>query len=282
MPLREFPRGPTTTTVTTTLAGVPTELWDRLHVARGALLLLDYDGTLAPFQSARHRAVPPESTRSRLAALEREARTQVAIVSGRPVRELETLLAPLTLHWVGEHGWEERAPERPIVEHSLPSEVRAALEQALDETRGRSFGGRVELKRTGLVLHTRGLFPESDEALCRAAEALWRPWTERAALRLDRTNGGLELRARERDKGTALRDLVARLSPDLVVYVGDDETDEDAFRVLGENGIGIRVGDDGRTTLARGILPSATAVPDFLSRWLEAQTAGVRPSGATA
>ena len=278
MPLREYPRGPTTTTVTTVLAGVPPEVWDRVRAARRSLLLLDYDGTLAPFQTVRHRAVPPELTRSRLAALGRSPRTQVAIVSGRPVRELEILLAPLTFHWVGEHGWEERSPGGPLHEHELPGDVRQALETALEETRGRSFGGRVERKRTGLVLHTRGLFPESDEALCRAAETLWRPWTERAALRLDRTNGGLELRARGRDKGTAAQALVERLGPpDLIVYVGDDETDEDAFRALGERAFGIRVGDDGRTTLARGILPSPTAVPEFLSRWLEAETAEVRP-----
>jgi trehalose 6-phosphate synthase/trehalose 6-phosphate phosphatase len=242
--------------------------------------VLDYDGTLAPYRVARPRAVPPEQTREKLAALAHLPRTRIAVVSGRPVRELESLLAPLVFYWVGENGWEERAPGQPLVEHPLPVEAQTALEQALDDVRGRAFGGRVERQRTGLVLHTRGLFPDSDRALCRACEAVWRPWTERAPLRLDRTNGGLVLRARDRDKGTAVRGLRERAKePDLVVYVGDDETDEDAFRELGESGFGIRVGESGTTTLARGTLPSAAAVSDYLGHWLDTEISDARRSG---
>jgi len=255
------------------LIGVPSELWEKLRHSGRRLLLLDFDGTLAPFEVHRERAHVPAGTAKVLRALAASPRTVVAVVSGRPVAEIVRLLGDpeLAVYLIGEHGWEEREPGGEIRLHPLSEETAAALEGAWKAIGARGLQSRVEKKRTGLVLHTRGLFPDADASMQRAAQAVWLPWTERAPLRLDTISGGLELRATGRDKGVAALDLHRRQGDvDLVVYVGDDETDEDAFRALRDLGFGIRVGHDERPTLARGHLPKPEVMDEFLTRWLDA------------
>ncbi|HKQ62118.1 MAG TPA: trehalose-phosphatase, partial [Candidatus Polarisedimenticolaceae bacterium] len=113
------------------LAGVPQRLWERAAAARHRLLMLDYDGTLAPFRIDRDQAHPLPAA---LAALEAIAAvpggTQLAIVSGRPVRALEQLLGPLRATLVGEHGWEMRVPGEERVEQPLPSGAGETLGRA--------------------------------------------------------------------------------------------------------------------------------------------------------
>jgi len=257
------------------LIGVPSELWERLHHSGRRLLLLDYDGTLAPFHVHRERAQVPTGTAKVLRALAASPRTTVAVISGRPIAEMQQLLGDpeLPVHLIGEHGWEERDPGGEVRLHPLSEETQSGLEGAWKAIGARGFKPRVEKKRTALVLHTRGLFPDSDAAMQRAAEAVWLPWTERAPLRLDTISGGLELRAIGRDKGVAALDLHRRSGDvDLVVYVGDDDTDEDAFRALRDVGFGIRVGHDERPTLAHGHLPKPEVMDEFLTRWLDADS----------
>jgi trehalose-phosphatase len=264
------------------MAGVPRELWVSLRRRGRRLLLLDFDGTLAPFHVHRDRAHVPAGTFHLLRALAASSRTSVALVSGRPVAELERVLGDrdLPVHRIGEHGWEERAPGGETRQHPLSEEARAGLEGAWKAIGARGLQSRVERKRTGLVLHTRGLFPDADASLQRAAEAVWLPWTERAPLRLDRIHGGLELRALGRDKGVAALDLHRRAGDlAMVVYVGDDESDEDAFRALAGLGFGIRVGRDDEPTHAHGRLPGPEAMDEFLTRWRDSESIAVPASG---
>ncbi|HKA25274.1 MAG TPA: trehalose-phosphatase [Candidatus Eisenbacteria bacterium] len=275
MALRETIRGPVSESWSPVLAGVPRELWEQLRAAGRRLLLLDYDGTLAPFHVHRDRAQVPPRVARLVRALAQSRRTSLALISGRPIEELERLLGDrdLGVHWIGEHGWEERAPRGEIRRHALSDEAREGLEGAWKAIGARGLHSRIERKRTGLVLHTRGLFPDADLALRRAAEGVWLPWTERAPLRLDPIHGGLELRAEGRDKGRAALDLHRRSGElTMIVYVGDDESDEDAFRALADLGYGIRVGRDDTPTQARGRLPKPEAMDEFLSRWLDSES----------
>src|SRR6516225_3975371 len=88
--------------------GIPARLWTRVSCAPHRLLMLDYDGTLAPFRVARGQAAPPARVLKRLGRLARAAHTRVAVVSGRPIDELDPLLGALPIALFGEHGWEER------------------------------------------------------------------------------------------------------------------------------------------------------------------------------
>ena len=247
---------------------VPRRLWRLISLAHRRLLMLDYDGTLAPFKAAREAAYPLPRTLEMLRVVAGSPDTSVAIVSGRPVAEVDRLLGPIPALLVGEHGWETRPGNGAVVCWSPPRAALEALDQARRAAAQRGWGDRLEGKRSSVVLHTRGL-PEVDARRIEdACAALWWPYCDRAPVNLDRINGGVELRTRGRDKGTAVLSLLSHEPPGtLAVYVGDDVSDEDAFRTVREFGFGVRVGSDQRPSLAAGRLPSCDAVADFLEVW---------------
>ncbi len=119
-----------------------------------------------------------------------------------------------------------------------------------------------------VALHTRGLDPALAVAMEEEVAGEWAARAPEFGLECRRFNGGVEIRCAGRDKGTALLELLAR-QPDTVlpVYLGDDDTDEDAFAVLRGCGIPIKVGDDRWPTAARGFLPDCQAVVEFLRAW---------------
>ena len=249
--------------------GVPERLWLLVEFAAHRLLMLDYDGTLAPFRIERDEALPLPGMRELLERVCASPRTRVAIVSGRPVREVERLLGPLPAMGVGEHGWESRDPSAVVQQPAVGKEVLSALDRA--EGYGRSSGWTplLERKRSALVLHTRSLSREQAVALEERAVNAWQPFAEPGAVSVDRIDGGVELRARSRDKGTVVNTLLASAPPGtLGVFLGDDVTDEDAFEAVRDRGFGVRVGAEDRPTLAMGRLRGCEEVPAFLERWI--------------
>jgi len=171
----------------------------------------------------------------------------------------------------GEHGWEWRDPDGSVRRHALPPAAEEALAQA---TRLASAQGCLELlewKRTSVVLHTRSL----SESVARRAErtcgALWEGLLGGSGLRLLPIHGGIELRAIGHDKGTAVVELMASSPPGtLPVYLGDDATDEDAFRVVSPRGFALRIGSADASSAAGGRLASPAAVAAFLREWATA------------
>jgi trehalose-phosphatase len=252
------------------LASVPAALWPAVATASHRLLMLDYDGTLAPFHDHRGAARPERGVWNRIERIARLCGTTVAVISGRPLHDLIALAGGLPVTLVGEHGWAMRRPGGHIEEHSLPPESSSRLQRAAEEADAAGWSGHLERKRASIVLHTRGLPPDQAEALLRAGRATWQAHAAHGDLWLQAIDGGLELRARARDKGVAARELITA-SPVgvLAVYLGDDATDEDAFREVRGTGFGIRVGRGERATLAGGRLPSVEAVALFLEQWVE-------------
>ena len=118
------------------------------------------------------------------------------------------------------------------------------------------------------MLHTRGLPADRAVQLEAAIFAAWEPIASAAELTLDRMDGGLELRARGHDKGTAARALIDR-SPQgtFAAFVGDDRSDEDAFAVVSAHGAGVSVG---RTSRQAALSLDAEDVVAFLDCWLDA------------
>ncbi|MBZ0088901.1 MAG: hypothetical protein K8H90_00840, partial [Thermoanaerobaculia bacterium] len=101
-----------------------------------------------------------------------------------------------------------------------------------------------------------------------------------AELEVRAIDGGWELRARGRDKGTAVEAIGARLGGQaFAVYAGDDETDEDAFAAVSRFGFGVRVGTGDRSTRAHARLPDVAAMAAFLEIWA-VRFAGATPLGA--
>jgi trehalose 6-phosphate phosphatase len=252
---------------------LPEDLWSRLARAPSRRLVLDYDGTLAPFRVERDRAVPIDGVAESLRRIAALPRTSVSVVSGRPVGELERLLfpggAPEGVELVGEHGWERATKDGPRNE-PMPDGAERALAACAAAAAERGWREMLERKRTAVVLHTRGIPRERAEPIERDCERLWTGIGAAAGLRVDRIDGGIEARCAARDKGDAVREIVARApARALVVYVGDDETDEDAFRALGPGGLGLRVGREKPGSAAVGGFESCQDVAGWLSRWPE-------------
>jgi trehalose 6-phosphate phosphatase len=260
---------------------VPSLFWERVRRSRHRLLMLDYDGTLAPFRLERSQALIPAATRAVLQRLLSSRTTRIAIISGRQVSELERLIGPLPVDLVGEHGWEARSADGRTSRHRLTAEAAMRLEQASRAARASGWGPRLERKRCSLVLHTRGLPLEAARELEFACERLWRTYYERDGLRLHPIDGGLTLRAVGRHKGTAVAELIAGSPPDtLSVYLGDDTTDEDAFHELLDCGVTIHVGTMSCSSTARFHLGSTDDVGAFLSRWEEVARATTEDDAA--
>jgi trehalose-phosphatase len=252
------------------LAGVPSGLWTAARAAERRLLVLDFDGTLAPFTREPAAARPRPRTRAALGRIVLAGRSRVAIVSGRPPSELVSALGAVPIAMVGEHGWTVRSPDGEVREHPLEARVAARLATAADAVALAVPLARIERKRASIVVHTRGLDPEVGIVVEERAADLLRPPLGDARLELRSIHGGLELRARGHDKGSAVAALVAELGPGtLPVVVGDDESDEDSFRAAEAlGGWAVLVGRP-RPTLALARVDSPDNVAELLTAWLE-------------
>lgn len=254
--------------------------WRELAAAPQALLLLDYDGTLAPFRVERDQAVPYPGVRELLAGLRADGRTRLVLVSGRPISDLLPLLGldPPPEVW-GAHGNERLRPGGRIEAVELTDAWRRGLDQAAAWARAERLAARLEAKHGCLALHWRGLPADERRELADLTETAWSGLAATSGLGLHHFDGGLELRVPVRDKGDAVRALLAESPPSSrAAYLGDDRTDEDAFRALsdlaGERGLGVLVRAERRPTAARLWLRPPEELLDFLSAWRRARAAG--------
>lgn len=247
---------------------LPTEFWQQVRNARHRFLGLDYDGTLAPFAIDPMQARPLSGIADLLRELSASGHTRLAIISGRPVAEVLALLDHPPLTVVGNHGFEIHWQDGSYALRNPSAEQRQGLTVLRSHLENRGYGGRLEVKLTSLALHTRGM--ESGAARMVEQEFLSRLSVRALSYGLEcrQFNGGVEIRCRGWTKGDALMELLKGWPEErFAVYVGDDDTDEDAFAALAGRGVGIRVGSREQPTAAAGLLPDCAAVADFLQTW---------------
>jgi trehalose-phosphatase len=239
------------------------------RAARRRLLLLDYDGTLTPIVERPEDAHLPAATRRALEEL--AATIPVAILSGRDLDDVRAMVGIGSIAYAGSHGFDivtATGDRHQWAKEYLPDLDDAGVDLAplVDAI----AGARVERKRFAIAVHYRQVAPPERPAVEAAVERV-----ARAHPRLRRTGGKMVAELRpdvDWDKGSALRWLLQVLEldrPDVVaVYVGDDETDEDAFRQVRATGLGVVVrGEaDDRPTLARRALADPDEVRTFLER----------------
>lgn len=250
----------------------------RIRAQERCALHLDYDGTLTPIVAHPAQARLSPMMRHVLTALVRHRRYRVAIVSGRALADLQACIGIEPLWLAGNHGLEI---EGPGVSYCHPGALRLrpqmeALARALSHALAEIPGAWVEDKGLTLAVHLRSV-----PAACvpRVQCRLWRlarPALDAGTLTLRTGKAVLEIRPDVPwDKGEAVRWITERACLDvpptsrLAVYIGDDETDEDAFRAVGPAGIGIRVGDDHLHSAAHYYVDSVEQVTQFLSQLSE-------------
>ncbi len=221
-----------------------------------AALLLDLDGTLLDFAATPDSVTVPPGLADTLARLRGELDGALAVITGRPVQQIEALLPGVVPVISGEHGGALRrspgaALERPNLPGLPPAVLVAAEALALAHP-----GVLVERKARGVVLHYRAV-PEAEQVLHAAVTGLLLPHAD--SFQLLASNMAWEVRPLGADKGRAVEAVMALpgFAGRLPVFIGDDVTDEDgmaAARRLGGAGL---------------FVPAAFGSPGVVRAWLE-------------
>ncbi|WP_308465094.1 trehalose-phosphatase [Rathayibacter soli] len=224
------------------------------------LIALDFDGTLSPLvDSASEARVLPEAAEA-LDTLKKLPNTWVAYVSGRPLESLVRIaMADDDVLLIGSHGDEVRLGNR-VQELGLADEERrrlTALDSALTALIEATPDSMLEHKPVGLGVHTRLVDPAAVPALHEAARAA-----------ADAIGGFvvregkdiLEFTVRDATKGEGVERLRTYTNASAVLYAGDDVTDEDAFVVMRERDLGVKVGDGDTAAQYRVADPHAVGV----------------------
>ncbi len=235
-----------------------------------SVLLLDYDGTLAPFRVERHQARPYPGAEERIRKLMALDSVRLVIMSGRRVDDLLPLLSlPVIPEIWGCHGAERRYPDGHTKRVRLEAQVESTLATAETWLRCMELHGYCERKPTSIALHWRGLDPVSATDLHDRVEKEWRRLARKGGLVLAEFDGGLELRVPGIDKGQAVGTILAETAHGVpMAYLGDDATDEDAFAAMGERGAKILVRSEPRPSRADVRIIPPDELLDFLDNWI--------------
>lgn len=240
------------------------------------LLLADFDGTLAEFHPNPAAPMLTDVRREWLCDIAARPQTWVGIVSGRRVADLRRR-APLPPpgYYAGLHGMEIEVAGRRW-QHPDLERARAyaqALLPQLERVADRFAGALVEDKAVSVAVHVRAVAYEWRAAALALADACAEPWLASGHLR--RLEGALVVEYLPNlacHKGDAVRGIARDVAlhsgrEPWIVFLGDDVTDEDAFRAV-TRGLGVLVG--ARPTAATYQLDGIADV-DTLLRWLAAR-----------
>lgn len=237
-----------------------------------SLLMLDYDGTIAPFRQDPAQALPYPGVSPLLQQIIRTGRTRLVIISGREAGEVIPLLDidPHPEIW-GLHGLQRLRSDGSVDLSSLDERTVADLAAAEDWLRYQQLEHKAEFKTGSIALHWRGLDECEAESVRGRALLGWRPLAKYTRLALLEFDGGIEIRAHDADKGDAVRTILNEMNPGTpTAYLGDDATDEHAFEAVNGRGLSILARARLRKTAAQLWLKPPDEVLDFLNRWLHA------------
>ena len=212
-----------------------------LAARRPLLLASDYDGVLSPLVDDPSAAGPEPGVAEALERLAAVDGVTVALVSGRGVADLQrTSGFTGSYRWVGSHGAEFDGP--------LTGELadrRDRLAERLEPVVAEADGAWLEVKPASVAVHVRKV---QDRVLAARVLENARAVAD-SSLTMKPGKDVLELAVTDADKGSAVARLVGELGVTGVAYLGDDVTDEDAFRTLGPDALTVKVGQG--ETLAR-------------------------------
>lgn len=221
----------------------PSEAVALLAGTERLLVALDFDGTVAPLQDDPMASRMTAAAADAVAALVAAPETTVAFVSGRALRDLRVIAehdddSPVLL--AGSHGvehWPAEPDARAVTGGGLDD---GGLIDRVEHAVAALDGAWIERKAFGFALHTRLASPDDARAAAQAVDAI----VAAAAPQWRRRTGHdvLEFSSRDEGKDAAVAHLREITRATAVLFAGDDVTDEDALRSLGEGDVGVRVG----------------------------------------
>jgi alpha,alpha-trehalase len=237
-------------------------------------IFLDYDGTLTPIVRRPEDAKLPSQSKDMLEQLSKKF--TVGIISGRDRTEIQSLVNISSLYYAGNHGFDIAGPGNCSFIHPSAKIVQPYLSRAelyISESLSSINGILIERKQFSIAVHYRLVNP-ADVEMIRKELALICDVIK--GLKISSGKKVFELQPDiEWNKGTAVLWLIeklypiASLSPNTTfVYIGDDITDEDAFREIADIGISILVGSHGSMTSAKYHLDSVAQVYNLIEMLL--------------
>ena len=222
----------------------------RPHDAR-PIILMDFDGTLAEFNVDPSAVTLPPSRQILLQTLAKRSDLSAGIISGRRISDLRDRVptAP-SMFYGGLHGLEIEGPGLRFAHSSvaLAAPGISLLSKDLRRAVKPLPGVFVEDKTYSIVLHVRGASKADRLHAITRFNALSEPFLSEGTVRLQPGDNVLELLPNvDWAKGDAVRAIMRHIEAETKetvwpVYIGDDETDEDAFEEIGTNGLTIAVG----------------------------------------
>ena len=244
----------------------------KLTNAEQRLLLLDYDGTLAPFRIERDKAFPYPEVTELLKDMIQTQTIRIVIITGRSIKDIIPLLNldPMPEIW-GSHGWEHLSVDGKYTMPSLENDTKQALVKAREYIASLNLLDYCEQKPASIAVHWRGMAEDFANFIHTKIIDKWTKIIDQTQLEIRRFNGGIELCVRGKNKGTAVQTIISGISEKTVVaYLGDDLTDEDAFKAIKSKGISVLVNKDSRSTAADLWLKPPEELLEFLLKWKKA------------
>jgi trehalose 6-phosphate phosphatase len=256
------------------------QIVEQIHNSKHVLFLTDFDGTLTPIVEKPEDAVLTDASRKMLQALAHQKTVTVGIISGRALADLKEKVNLSGMIYAGNHGLEIEGPGlfyiNPLAEEIKP--FFRIIRKMLDLTLGSIKGVLFEDKGLSLSVHYRQVEEEKARHLQDVVERAANAPGARNIFRLTSGKKVYEIRpAVNWDKGKAIRLLMKRFGKGgrqsglLPIYLGDDLTDEDGFKMIEKygNGITVYIGEDYYNSAARYYLRSPDEVTLFIIKFLE-------------
>jgi len=246
------------------------KLLESFKRSKKSLLLLDYDGTLMPFNERPEKVKPDRELKDLLGSLSRHSDNEVVIISGRDRKTLDKWVSNVSNGLVAEHGvWikEKKSWETlEMLSDEWKGEIRPILEVFVDRTPG-SF---IEEKDFSLVWHFRKVDPALSIVRVGELKDVLLHITANLNVGVLEGNKVIEVKNTGVNKGKATMHWMSKAKWDFILSVGDDLTDEDIYEVLPEWSYSIKVGFG--PTKARFNLPSYREVRKLLKDMIETKS----------
>jgi trehalose-phosphatase len=251
------------------------DLRDAPHV----LLLSDYDGTLTPIVSRPEEAILPPAVRDKLHTLSERPGFSVGIISGRSLPEVKSMVGIEKIYYAGNHGLEMEGPGIKFISPEAQA-ARARMKDLARQLVSRLTsikGALVEDKGLSLSIHYRLVKRGEENTVTEIINHLASPLLNNGEIRITSGKKVWEIRPPiDWHKGKAVEairkeiKIFQKLEQVMTIYLGDDITDEDAFRVIHHpEGWSIFVGRENPASDGEYFLKSTSEVAYFLSRLLE-------------
>ncbi len=237
------------------------DLVKRVNKSKNALLLLDYDGTLMPFDTDPQKVKPDKQLYGILKKLRENSNITLVIISGRDRNTLEDWLGKVSDGLVAEHGvWIKHKQWETVEQMSdkWKSEVKPILEIFVDRTPG-SF---IEEKNYSLAWHYRKVDPALAAVRVGELKDDLSHITTNLNVGVLEGNKVIEIKSTGVNKGKGAMSWLNKSDWDLILSIGDDWTDEDIFEILPRDSISIKVGFG--PSKAKFRLPTIQKVRDML------------------